>query len=354
MVIYQRFIRRALFSVGGGDAEVAHERTLSALSTVARSASLLAGLRRCFAVEVPRTVFGVRFPNPVGLAAGMDKNGDAVRAWPALGFGYVEVGTVTRHPQPGNPRPRLYRLPASAALINRMGFNNDGATALAQRLAALGPLATPLGISIGKSKITPLPEAIEDYLFSLRSLYPYGDYIAINVSSPNTPGLRSLQDRSALSELLGALQQESALLAVNGHRRRLPLLVKIAPDLTDHAIGELLDVCAENAVAGVIAGNTTVERTGLAPSDARIGTEAGGLSGAPLTTRARAVVRFVHTQTGGTLPIIGVGGIGSPDDALRMFDAGADLIQIYTAFIYRGPGLIRQINQTLVRPREYF
>ncbi|HEU5110097.1 MAG TPA: quinone-dependent dihydroorotate dehydrogenase, partial [Micromonosporaceae bacterium] len=283
----------------------------------------------------PRTVFGIDFPSVVGLAAGMDKDGVALKAWPALGFGHVEVGTVTAHAQPGNERPRLFRLPSHEAIVNRMGFNNAGAAALADRLAALGPLDVPLGISLGKSKVTPLDEAVEDYLTSYNLLHPYADYIAVNVSSPNTPGLRTLQDKSALGALLGALVG------------RKPVLVKIAPDLTEPAIAELLEVCLAYGAAGVIATNTTLSRDGLAAAERGVGdAEAGGLSGRPLTARAREVVSFVHRETGGALPVIGVGGILDPDDAARLFDAGASLVQLYTGFIYRGPALVRAIARS--------
>jgi dihydroorotate dehydrogenase len=341
-VLYSRLVRPVLFRVGAGDAEAAHEFTLHAL---ARTGAALAPLRRWFAVPAPRTVFGVRFPNPVGLAAGMDKNGVALPGWAALGFGHVEVGTVTWHPQPGSPRPRLYRLPASGALINRMGFNNDGSQALADRLRARGPLPVPLGISIGKSKVTPVADAVADYRSSLRVLYPYGDYFAVNVSSPNTPGLRGLQDRALLDDLLAGLAAEAADLA--GGDTAKPILVKIAPDLTDQAVGDLLGVCADRGVAGLIATNTTLARDGIAPGDRVTGQQAGGLSGRPLAARARAVVEFVHRETGGALPVIGVGGIGCVDDALRMLDAGASLVQLYTGFIYAGPGLVRSIGRAV-------
>jgi dihydroorotate dehydrogenase len=336
-------IRRVLFRFGGGDAEVAHHRTTAIL---AKAGPALAPLRRYFHVDAPTTVFGVRFPNPVGLAAGMDKDATALAAWPSLGFGFVEVGTVTAIPQPGNPRPRLFRLVDSEAVINRMGFNNAGADALAKRLAAGRRLAVPLGISLGKSKVVPVEEAVEDYRASLRALYPYGDYFAINVSSPNTPGLRGLQDRKALSELLAELTLECAALAERDRTEPRPLLVKIAPDLTDDAIGEVLEVCEEHGISGLIATNTTLSRDGLAPKDQHLAGEAGGLSGRPLTERAREVVAFVHKQTSGRLPIIGVGGILDVDDAARMFDAGASLVQIYTGFIYRGPGLVRRISRS--------
>ncbi|MEU8423848.1 quinone-dependent dihydroorotate dehydrogenase [Micromonospora sp. NPDC048835] len=330
MTLFEQTVRPWLFRLGGGDAEAAHEWTLRRLAAVSRRPAVLAALRARYAADAPRTVFGVRFPNPVGLAAGMDKDGAALPAWPALGFGFVEVGTVTAHAQPGNPRPRLFRLPASEAVVNRMGFNNAGAAALAARLAALPrPLGVPLGISLGKSKVTPLDEAVEDYRASYRALRGHGDYFAVNVSSPNTPGLRSLQDRAHLDALLGALVGEK------------PVLVKIAPDLTEAAIAELLEVCLARGAAGVIATNTTLSREGLAGVDVERGAQAGGLSGRPLTGRARDVVAFVHRETGGRLPIIGVGGVLEPDDAARMFDAGAALVQLYTGFIYRGPALVR-------------
>jgi dihydroorotate dehydrogenase len=316
---YERVARPLLFRLGGGDAETAHERTLRALERLSRP---LAAFRGPLSPPgAARTVFGVAFPNPVGLAAGMDKDGRALRAWPALGFGFVEVGTVTRHAQPGNERPRLFRLPADEAIVNRMGFNNAGAAALAERLSRLGRLAVPLGISLGKSKITPLDDAVADYAESMRLLRPYGDYFAVNVSSPNTPGLRALQDAGRLRELLSAL------------RGGPPLLVKIAPDLTDDALGELIDVCLAGGVAGLIATNTTVERPGVQTA------EVGGLSGRPLFARALEVVRFVTKQSG--LPVIGVGGITQPDDAARLLDAGASLVQLYTGFIYHGPALVR-------------
>jgi len=350
-VLYERVARPALFRLSGGDAEAAHEWTLRRLQALSRNPWALAALRRRFALTEPREVFGVRFPNPVGLAAGMDKDGAALPAWPALGFGFVEVGTVTWHPQPGNERPRVFRLRSSEAVINRMGFNNAGAKPMAQRLAALrpagSPLPVPLGISLGKSKVTPLEEAVADYLASFRTLYPYGDYFAINVSSPNTPGLRSLQDRAHLEDLLGALRAEAARLAGSDTPR--PILVKIGPDLTDAAIAGALQACLDHGVAGVIATNTMLGRTGLAPRDIVRGEQAGGLSGRPLTARAREVVSFVDRETGGRLPIIGVGGILDPDDALRLVDAGASLVQLYTGLIYRGPGLVRQIVQALGR-----
>ena len=347
-MVYQHVLRPALFRLGGGDPEVAHERTLAALS---RLGSLTRLVRPFYGRATPVEVFGVRFPGPVGLAAGMDKDGVALRAWPGLGFGFVEVGTVTAHAQPGNPRPRLYRLPASEALINRMGFNNAGADALAERLRGLGPSRVPVGVSIGKSKATPVEEAVADYRASLRALFPYADYFAINVSSPNTPGLRGLQDREALGGLLAELRREADTLE-QATGRRPPLLVKIAPDLTFEAVDEVLAVCGEHGVSGLVATNTTLSRDGLASADAVTGRQAGGLSGRPLAARALEVVGYVAKRTEGRLPIVGVGGVHTPDDAARMFDAGAALVQLYTGFIYRGPALVRRINRLAGPPRR--
>ena len=334
-MFFERTVRPLLFRLGGGDPEAAHHWTLRRLAALSRRPAALALLRRRYAVAAPRTVFGVRFPNPVGLAAGLDKDGVALPAWPALGFGFVEVGTVTWHPQPGNERPRLFRLPASGALINRMGFNNAGARELAARLAAVGPLPVPVGVSLGKSKVTPLADAVEDYASSYRLLREHGDYFAVNVSSPNTPGLRKLQDRGLLDALLEALVGDK------------PVLVKIAPDLTDEAVADVLQVCTDRGAAGVIATNTTLSRDGLASADAPRAAEAGGLSGRPLAARARDVVAFIHRETGGALPVIGVGGITHPDDAARLRDAGAPLVQLYTGFIYHGPALVRAAARRL-------
>lgn len=342
-MLFDKIVRPLMYRAGRGDPERVHEQTMAALTRFSTRPEMLAGLRRMYAVEAPATVFGIRFPNPVGLAAGMDKDGRALPAWPALGFGFVEVGTVTALEQPGNPRPRLYQLPRSAALINRMGFNNAGSAALAERLDALGPLPVPLGVSIGKSKKTPLDQAVFDYTASLRRLYDYADYFAINVSSPNTPGLRGLQDREALDELLSELQSASKDLASKRDSTPTPLLVKLAPDLSDDALDELLTVCSDHGVAGLIATNTTLARSGLHRSDEALADEAGGLSGKPLFDRSLQVVRRIAGQS--SLPVIGVGGISSPDDALRMLDAGASLVQLYTAFIYSGPGLVRNIGK---------
>lgn len=344
-MFFDKIVRPALYRVSRNDAELVHERTIAALSRLSRVSPALGALGRVYRTDDPVSLLGLRFPNRVGLAAGMDKNGRALHAWPSLGFGFVEVGTVTRHPQPGNDKPRLFTLPASDAVINRMGFNNAGAEALAARLSDGGKPSVPLGISIGKSKVTPLEEAVEDYRFSLRALHPYADYFAINVSSPNTPGLRALQDKSALAELLAELRTTSAELAADAEPT--PLLVKVAPDLTDEALAELLEVCLDHGVAGLIATNTTLSRAGIAPAETAVGEQAGGLSGRPLAARSVEVVRFVHDKTEGKLPIIGVGGIFDAAGAERMLDAGAGLVQLYTGFALHGPGLVKRVARGL-------
>jgi dihydroorotate dehydrogenase len=345
---YRRALRPFLFRAYDGDPERVHDRTLALIAKLGESKPALAAAAAiCARHRTPVVVAGIRFPGLVGLAAGMDKDGVAVRAWGAMGFGHAEIGTVTAHSQLGNERPRLFRLPASSALINRMGFNNAGAQALADRLAGAGvvrgnlAMGIPLGISIGKSKITPLAEAVEDYLTSLRLLAPYADYLAINVSSPNTPGLRSLQDADTLRQLINALVTEAWQRAAG--RLPVPIFVKVAPDLTDHALEELLDVCTGAGAEGLIATNTTLSRDGVYPADRAAATEPGGLSGAPLGPRARHVVAFLAARS--SLPIISVGGILTLDDGQAMLDAGARLLQVYTGYVYRGPSLISQLNQ---------
>ena len=344
-MLYERVLRPLVFAVCP-DAETAHERGMRAVGLLHAHPALAAFVARRATLHDPRlerTVMGIRFRNPVGLAGGFDKNAVAPLGFEALGFGFVEVGTVTRHAQPGNPRPRVFRLPDDGAIINRFGFNNDGASAVAARLAEGPRPGIPVGVSLGKSKITPLEEAAEDYLFSLRALYPFGDYFAVNVSSPNTPNLRSLQDRDALDALLRALVDEAAALAAATGCPPKPVLVKVAPDLTTHALDEVLAVCAARGVAGVIATNTTLSRDGLRTPTA----EPGGLSGRPLSARALDVVRHIAT-TAPQLALIGVGGIMTPDDALRMLDAGAALVQVYTGFVYAGPLFARAINAAIL------
>ena len=344
---YRRVLRPLLFRAYGGDAERVHEQTLAAVARIGRSRPALAALAAlCARHRAPATVAGIQFPGIVGLAAGMDKDGVGIKTWASLGFGYIELGTVTAQTQPGNDRPRLFRLPESRAIINRMGFNNLGASALADRLAAAGvsrgnlAVGIPIGISIGKTKTVPLAEAAQDYLTSLRTVARYADYLAINVSSPNTPGLRSLQDPRTLAELISTLVNEAWRLADGGPP--VPIFVKMAPDLTEAALEEVVGVCTEAGAEGLIATNTTLGRDGIAAHQPLAG-EAGGLSGAPLTRRAREVVRFLAERT--TLPIIGVGGIMSRDDGQAMLDAGASLLQIYTGYVYGGPALIDDLNR---------
>jgi dihydroorotate dehydrogenase len=343
---YQGVLRPLLFRAYGGDPERVHQQTLAVLARIGRSRPRLAALAMlCARHRTPANVAGIEFPGLVGLAAGMDKDGVGTRTWGSLGFGYVELGTVTAQPQPGNDRPRLFRLPESRAIINRMGFNNLGAAALAERLAAAQVIrgnravGIPIGISIGKTKKTPLDGAIEDYLDSLRTVARYADYVAINVSSPNTPGLRSLQDAGTLAELISALVSEAWRLA--GGAVPVPIFVKLAPDLTEAALEGVVGVCIEAGAEGLIATNTTLSRDGVPPHQP-LAAEAGGLSGAPLTRRARHVVRFLADRT--TLPIIGVGGIMSGDDGQAMLDAGASLLQIYTGYVYAGPSLVNDLN----------
>jgi len=341
-------LRPLLFRAYAGDAERVHEQTLTMINRLGRNRPALAAVAAlCARHRTPVTVAGIEFPGLVGLAAGLDKNGVGVGAWGALGFGHAELGTVTAQAQPGNDRPRLFRLRDSGAIINRMGFNNHGAQALADRLAGAGVargnrrVGIPLGISIGKTKVVPLAEATEDYLRSLRILAPYADYLAVNVSSPNTPGLRSLQDADQLGDLIRALVSEAWRLADPGPP--VPILVKLAPDLTDSALEQALEVCTSARAEGLIATNTTLSRDGLAAGDQARAAESGGLSGAPLTRRARAVVRFLTERT--SLPVIAVGGIMTRDDGQAMLDAGAALLQVYTGYIYAGPALVADLNQ---------
>ena len=370
---YTRLVRPALFASFDGDPEAVHEWMIHTLAGIGSTTPVRAAAR-LFAGSNGRaaTVAGIRFESRVGLAAGLDKDARAVLAWAGLGFGFAELGTVTGRAQPGNHRPRMFRLRDSRALINRMGFNNPGAAAVAATLAARnvyrgnGTAGIPIGISIGKTKVVELEDAVEDYLTSLRLLAPHADYVAVNVSSPNTPGLRSLQDAGALGDLVEALVAEAAALSgpstprasldVEGHRlgagsgregwpsvtEPVPVFVKVAPDLTWAQLDEVLDVCQSSGAAGLIATNTTLARDGLAVADAARAAEAGGLSGAPLTVRAREVVARLAART--SLPVIGSGGIMTPADAMAMFDAGAQLVQLYTGFIYGGPALAAGIN----------
>lgn len=333
-----RLLRPLIFRL---DAEQAHELTLNALSLLSRSPGLLRLTSSFTAAADPRLrteVFGLEFANPLLLAAGMDKNGVAVPAWAALGFAGAEVGTVTFRPQSGNPRPRLFRLPADQAVINRMGFNNEGAERVAARLAALParPAGFQLGINVGKSLAAELHEAADDYRQSLEQLWPHADYVVLNVSSPNTPGLRQLQDRERLSALLE--------LTVNLRERAArPVLLKIAPDLSEPALEDICRLAGEYSLDGLIATNTTVSRASLSHDPA----EAGGLSGRPLRRRALDVLRFLRART--DVALVAAGGIMTPGDAVERLRAGADLLQLYTGFVYGGPGLLKRISRAISR-----
>lgn len=329
--------RPALFAL---DPEAAHELTLTSLDWA----------HRCRADRVlfhppagtPVEVMGLRFPNAVGLAAGMDKNGAHVDALGALGFGFIEVGTVTPRPQPGNPRPRLFRFPQAQAVINRMGFNNDGVDALLRNLEDMR-FGGVLGINVGKNFDTPIERAADDYATCLDQVYPRADYVTINISSPNTANLRTLQAAEALDALLRRLQAQRARLA-DRHGRRVPLAVKLAPDLSDADLAATAEVLRRRRVDAVIATNTTISRPGVAGLPHA--DEAGGLSGAPLRELATAVVRKLARALGGEIPIIGVGGILSGADALEKLEAGASLVQVYTGLIFRGPELVAELVRT--------
>jgi dihydroorotate dehydrogenase len=335
---YENLVRPALFRQ---DSEVAHERGVHAMAVLAALPPLCRVLEAWSRLPVaqarPVEAFGLKFPNAIGLAAGFDKN---ARAWPAaaaLGFGHVEIGTVTALAQPGNPQPRMFRYPAQEAVINRMGFNNEGAEAVAARLAGQprpGARRIPLGINLGKSKVTALEGATADYLASFGRLADLADYLVLNVSSPNTPGLRELQDESRLRELLGAVTAANrARASAAAGKRRVPLLLKIAPDLSWPQIDAVLRVVEEFGLDGLIATNTTLARPGYFAGV----TEAGGLSGAPLRRRSLEIINYLARATGGRLPIIGVGGINDVESAAEKLDAGAVLVQVYTGMIYRGP-----------------
>ncbi len=332
-------LRAVLFSL---DPERAHNLTLWLLSLARQLPPMRAWLRREFSPKEaisPVQAFGLDFPNPVGLAAGYDKDGRAIHGLACLGFGHLELGTVTPHPQFGNPRPRIFRLTEDQALINRMGFPNAGAGPLLRRLIQDRPSGVVLGVNIGKGERTPLEEAAKDYLTLLKVFYPHADYLAVNVSSPNTIGLRRLQARHYLERLLKDLSEARAQLQ-GEDGRYVPILVKIAPDLNEDELEDTVGAIMDASMEGVIATNTTVDRPRLL---SRHRGEAGGLSGVPLRERSTAMVRLIHRLTGGRLPILGVGGISGPEDAREKLDAGATLIQIYTGLVYRGPGLVREI-----------
>ena len=330
------FIRKILFVF---DAEKIHHFTFSFLKIVFKLPFLSEIVKNANTIndtKLSRNVFGLTFKNPVGLAAGFDKNALLFNEWANFGFGFVEIGTVTPKPQKGNPKKRLFRLKEDKAIINRMGFNNDGLEAIVKRLQHR-KTDIIIGGNIGKNKTTPNKDAVNDYLICFRGLFDVVDYFVVNVSSPNTPNLRDLQEKEPLTKLLNRLQKENAL-----YEKRKPILLKIAPDLTDSQLLDIIDIVKSTNIDGVIATNTTISREGL-QSDAK--NEVGGLSGKPLTKRSTEVIRFLAEKSNEAFPIIGVGGIHSADDALEKIKAGAALIQLYTGFIYEGPKLIKQILQ---------
>ena len=337
--LYKTFVRPNFFN---RDPEEAHNLVIGQLAWAARRRWAL-GLAGCFlrGPKLPVELFGLKFPNPVGLAAGMDKGGTAVPVWAALGLGFSELGGVTQRGQPGNPQPRMFRVVEDEALINRMGFNNHGADALAGRLRDWHEsgvwLAHPVGINLGKSKVTPLADAPADYRYSFRLLKNLADFFVVNVSSPNTPNLRQLQEKSALAEILAALQE-----ANDSHQ---PILVKVAPDLGFEALDEILELVEPHSLAGIVATNTTLAR----PAENGLYAETGGLSGRPLAQRSTEVIRHLYRQSGGRVPLIGVGGIFDADDAWEKITAGASLLQIYSGLVYEGPQITRTILKGLAK-----
>ena len=340
--MYARLIRPLLFRF---DAEQVHHAAFSLLKNALRFPVLQRMAALKFTVSSPgleRRVLGLTFPNPVGLAAGFDKNAELTDELACLGFGFIEIGTVTPRPQPGNERPRLFRLPADGGLINRMGFNNRGAGAAAGHLARRRNRRIIIGGNIGKNKLTPNQAADDDYLAGFETLFEQVDYFVVNVSSPNTPGLRELQEKQPLTRLLQSLQQRNAQ-----KPRRKPILLKIAPDLTNAQLDDIVEIVLETRLDGVIATNTTLSRAGLS-SPAALADQAGGVSGEPLRQRSTEVVRYLHQKGQGRFVIIGVGGIRSPQDALEKLQAGADLIQVYTGFIYEGPSQVKKICKYLI------
>ncbi len=319
------------------DAEKIHELTISTLKSTGKTPANIAYKQHI--KQKPVTVMGITFPNPVGLAAGLDKNGECVPAFEAMGFGFVEVGTVTPKPQPGNDKPRLFRIEQAQGIINRMGFNNKGVDYLVSQVQKAN-FKGVLGINIGKNKLTPDENAKDDYIYCMRKVYAIASYITVNISSPNTPGLRSLQYGDALNDLLSALKKEQNTLAEqNG--KYVPMVVKIAPDLTATEIADIAQCLINNNIDGVIATNTTLSREGV--EQLPFGNEQGGLSGQPVKDKSTQVIKLLAQALQGKLPIIGVGGISSAADAQEKLDAGASLVQVYTGFIYQGPKLIKEI-----------
>ncbi len=340
--MYKAIIRPILFTLSP---ERAHHFTVSFfkfLYKIPGTRSLLKGMYGKDNPKLHRELFGLKFKNPVGLAAGFDKDAKAIDEFAALGFGFIEIGTLTPKGQPGNPQPRLFRLPKDGGLINRMGFNNQGVDVAIKRLKSR-KTDVIVGGNIGKNKITPNDQAKDDYLYALEALHDYVDYFVVNVSSPNTPNLRELQEKEPLKELLASLKQRNSMF-----KKPKPILLKIAPDLTNEQLDDIIEIVQEVKLDGLIATNTTISREGLNTSTERLDKIGnGGLSGQPVKSRSTEVIRYIHSKSEGSFPIIGVGGIHSAEDALEKLEAGASLVQLYTGFIYEGPTLIKKINRKL-------
>ncbi|WP_029037755.1 quinone-dependent dihydroorotate dehydrogenase [Salinimicrobium xinjiangense] len=337
--MYHSIIRPLLFNI---DPEKVHYFTFSMLRKLFKLPGIQSRIKKEFVVEDPRLereVFGIKFKNPVGLAAGFDKDAKLYKELSNFGFGFIEIGTLTPKPQPGNEKKRLFRLKEDKAIINRMGFNNGGVAEAVERLKKNKDVL--IGGNIGKNKVTPNEKAVDDYRICFNALFDYVDYFVVNVSSPNTPNLRELQDKAPLTALLNTLQQENLKRSAPK-----PILLKIAPDLTDSQLLDIIDIIKETGIAGVIATNTTISREGLTSPDKD---ETGGLSGKPLTKRATEVIRFLSEKSNRAFPIIGVGGIMSPQDAIEKLEAGASLVQLYTGFIYEGPKLVKKINKEILK-----
>jgi dihydroorotate dehydrogenase len=326
------------------EAEDAHERVVGLLERLERRPRLLETVRSFYEVDAPAVeteALGLSFPNPVGIAAGFDKDARVARALPALGFGFVEVGTVTRYPQEGNPRPRMWRFPEQDAIVNSLGFPNEGADAVSTRLAQEGRPSVPLGVNVGLSKRTDLEDAEDDYRYSVRRFHDLADFLVVNVSSPNTPGLRSLQGREHLDGVLAAVQEANHGAAEEAGVDPRPTLVKVSPDLPEKALAEVVDVARDRDLAGIVATNTTEERV------EGVDVEEGGMSGAPLARRSTEVVARLHQLAGERLAIVGVGGVATAEDALEKIEAGASLVQLYTGLVYGGPATPSRINREL-------
>ncbi len=337
--MYKRVIRPILFLF---DPEWVHYFSFAAIRVLHRIPFMGGLVRKLYSSKKPslqKEVFGIHFPNPVGLAAGFDKDAKLFRELSNFGFGFIEIGTVTPKPQGGNPKPRLFRLKKDKGIINRMGFNNEGVEAAAKRLKRNKNII--IGGNIGKNKTTPNNNAQEDYLICFDVLFDVVDYFVVNVSSPNTPNLRDLQEKEPLTALLNTLQKQN-----NSKPKRKPILLKIAPDLSDTQLSDIIDIVQVTKIDGVIATNTTLSRDGL-KSNETLPSQSGGLSGKPLTKRSTEVIRYLHTHSKGAFPIVGVGGIHTPSDAKEKLDAGASLIQLYTGFVYEGPALVCNINKKL-------